>query len=109
MKDITATEFKTQLLEKSGFQLLDFYSKSCPPCRALGPVLEELQVEFENRIAFYKLDVAADDYKTATEYKVSSVPTLMIFANGSMVDRRTGGVLKSEIKKWIEEKIEQKG
>ena len=109
MKDLTATEFSTLLLEQSGFMLLDFYSKSCPPCSALAPVLEELQDELKNSISFYKFDVVADDYKLSSEYKVTSVPTLMIFEDGKMIDRRTGSASKSEIKKWIEDKINKMG
>ncbi len=109
MKDLTPTEFSALLLEQSGFALLDFYSKSCPPCRALAPVLEELQDELKNSISFYKFDVVADDYKLASEHKVTSIPTLMLFAGGKMIDRRTGNASKSEIKKWIEDKLSQNG
>lgn len=106
MEDLTPAEFDSVLRETSIPILIDFYSKTCAPCRALPPVLEELAEEMDGIVSFWKYDVAADEYRIASNQKVVSVPTLIIFKGGDLVSRRTGVSTKSDIRKWIEDCVE---
>ncbi|WP_392445795.1 thioredoxin [Sneathia vaginalis] len=88
----------TAVLEK-GVTVVDFFATWCGPCRALGPVLDELSMEVEYRIV--KVDV--DKYPDlATFYGVRSIPTLVIFKDGKPVDTLIGGRSKEQLNEDVE-------
>lgn len=69
--------------------LVDFFATWCPPCKMLGPIVEELAKEFEGRVKIGKIDVDKNK-RYAAQYKVQSVPTIIIFKNGIMVETLMG-------------------
>jgi thioredoxin 1 len=95
MKQITTDTFKEEVLNYKGVVLVDFYADWCGPCRMLGPILE--QVDAENKdtnIKLVKLNVD-DNQKTAMEYNVMSIPTVIIFKDGKVFDQKVGVQPKS--------------
>lgn len=86
-----------------GTLLLDFYSPTCTPCKALLPVLTNLRETFAGRVSFAKFNVESDDYKTASSFQVRSVPTLILFHQGKILGRRSGTATPTELQNWIEE------
>lgn len=83
VKNLTSENFKTEI--SSGYVLVDFWATWCPPCRKLGPVLEELSNDFDGKIKFTKLDVdKAKDI--AAMYNIRSLPTLILFKDAKPVD-----------------------
>ncbi len=89
-------------LVEEGLTVVDFFATWCGPCKMLTPVFEEVAKE-ESDARFVKIDI--DQYRSlaANTYKVTSIPTLILFKDGAEVSRRTGFAPKDAILKWISE------
>lgn len=99
VKDLDEDSFKSHI--SGELALVDFWAPWCGPCQMLGPVIEQLSNEMKD-VKIGKLNV--DEFgELAGKYQVSGIPTIVLFKNGEIVDRRTGVSPKDEIKKWIEE------
>ena len=85
--------------------LVDFWAAWCSPCRMVAPVVEELAEEYEGRISFVKLDVDQNP-KTASKYGIMSIPTLLLFKNGSPVSNIVGFRPKAELKRSLDTVLE---
>lgn len=81
--------------------LIDFYADWCAPCRMVAPILEDAKRQFGERVSVFKLDVDRNPMVAQT-YNVMSIPTLILFKNGSPVWRHTGVVSATELKKVLE-------
>ena len=98
-KVVTDTNIK-EVLASAPVVLVDFWAVWCGPCRALGPVVEEIASEFEGKIVVGKCNVdEAQDI--SMEYGIRSIPTIIFFKNGEPVDKTIGLVPKEEIVKRI--------
>jgi thioredoxin 1 len=98
-KIVTDTNIK-EVLASAPVVLVDFWAVWCGPCRALGPVVEEIASEFEGKIVVGKCNVdEAQDI--SMEYGIRSIPTIIFFKNGEPVDKTIGLVPKEEIVKRI--------
>ncbi|NLN50191.1 MAG: thioredoxin [Acholeplasmataceae bacterium] len=93
-------EFET--LVKEGVTLVDFFATWCGPCKMLMPQLEELAKE-KTDVKYVKVDIDQHRPLAANVYKITSVPTLILFKDGVEVSRTTGFAPKAKIAKWIEE------
>ena len=85
--------------------LVDFWAEWCGPCRMVAPVVEELAEEYEGRISFAKMDVDQNP-KTASGYGIMSIPTLLIFKDGSPVSNIVGFRPKAELKRSLDTVLE---
>jgi len=85
--------------------LVDFWAEWCGPCHMVAPVVEELAEEYEGRISFVKLDVDQNP-KTASRYGIMSIPTLLIFKDGSPVSNIVGFRPKAELKRSLDAVLE---
>lgn len=103
MAKIVNTEgFKEEI--KNGVTLVDFFATWCGPCKMLAPVLEELSVEMEGKAKIIKVDIDQNP-KLADEFRISSVPTMMIFKDGKQEDMMVGFLPKDRIKQTVETHI----
>lgn len=94
--EITDSNFEELVLNSDKPVLIDFWATWCGPCRAIAPIIEELATEFEGNGVVGKLDVD-NNQMVAQKYKVMSIPTLLFFKGGEVVDRQVGLVPKSVI------------
>ena len=87
-------------LEKAANQypilILDCWAEWCGPCRMIGPIIEELAGEMKGKVVFGKLNVD-ENPQTANKYKISAIPTLMVFKNGKLIDKLVGAYPKTTL------------
>ncbi len=99
--EITDENFD-EIIRKSEFIVVDFWASWCPPCRILAPEIDSLAKDYAGKILFGKLDVDKNP-STAAKYGVMSIPTLLIFKKGKLVDRIVGAMPR----KLLEDRITQ--
>nr|WP_307774646.1 thioredoxin [uncultured Cetobacterium sp.] len=86
--------FKSEVIEKKGLVLVDFWADWCGPCKMLAPILEELANESEASICKVNVDESGD---LAGDYGIRSIPTMIIFKDGEKIDQIVGLRQKSEL------------
>ena len=96
VKEYTGNDFKSEVVESDTPVLVDFWAEWCGPCKVIAPVVEELATDYKGKIKFGKVNVD-DNNMVASEYGVRSIPTLLIFKNGSVVNQIVGAVPKEKI------------
>ena len=96
VKEYTNDDFKSEVVESDTPVLVDFWAEWCGPCKVIAPVVEELATDYKGKIKFGKVNVD-DNNMVASEYGVRSIPTLLIFKNGSVVNQIVGAVPKEKI------------
>jgi thioredoxin 1 len=82
-----------EMMKKYPTIVIDCWAPWCGPCRMIGPVIEELAKEMKGKIVFGKLNVD-ENQQTSLKYKIMSIPTLLVFKNGNLVDRFVGAMPK---------------
>ncbi len=97
---LTDDTFDSEVLKSEKPVLLDFWAPWCGPCRMVGPILDELASE-QDDVKICKINI--DDHQNAaTEYKVMSIPTLLVIKNGEVVGQHIGAIAKADLKDFIE-------
>lgn len=99
---LTDATFQNEVLESDVPVLVDFYADWCGPCKMIAPVVEQLSTEYEGKAKITKLDIDAHP-APAQKYGVRSIPTLLVFKGGEVVDTVVGAVPKAT----IEEKLKK--
>lgn len=96
----TDANFESEALKDSGLVLVDFFATWCGPCKMMAPVIEKLAEEYAGKVKIGKLDVDANG-NTAMKYEIQSIPTLIFFKKGEIVDKlmgfQSGEALKAKI------------
>ena len=101
---INKDNFEEEVLKSEKAVLVDFWAPWCGPCRAVGPIVDELASEYAGKAKISKLNVD-DEGEIAAKYRVMSIPTIMIFKDGEIVEKVIGARSKSELTSLIDKHI----
>ena len=93
---VTDADFATQVEGSTGLTVVDFWATWCGPCRMIAPILDQLAVEFAGKVKVTKLDVD-NNQQTTVKFNVRSIPTLLFFKDGKLVDQVVGAVPKTAL------------
>jgi thioredoxin 1 len=98
--EIEDNSFEEEILKSEKPALVDFWAPWCGPCKAIGPIVEELSQNFGEKIKFAKCNVDNNPV-TPSKYGIKAIPTLIFFKEGSVVEQITGMVAKSKLEEAI--------
>lgn len=101
---LTDTNFKQEVLDSSLPVLVDFWATWCGPCKMIAPIIEEVAKEYAGKIKVGKLKVD-DNPATATRYGIMSIPTLIFFKNGRVMEQVVGALNRIDLKRKIDESL----
>ncbi len=103
--EITDQNFSDEIVGADGLSMVDFWATWCGPCRIVAPIVKELADEYSDKgLVVGKLDVDANP-QTAAQFGVRSIPTILFFKNGEMVDRVIGAVPRPQLEQKIQQHI----
>lgn len=98
---LTDDTFKNEVMDAEGLVLVDFWAPWCGPCKMMEPIIEELGSSYRGRVKVCKLNVDENN-RTAGDYGIMSIPTLILFQDGKEINRLVGFIPKAKIAKALD-------
>ena len=98
-KKITDENFETEVKNNKNL-IIDFWAEWCGPCKQIGPILEDIADDENNSITVAKINID-ENPRTATTYGIRSIPTMLLFNNGELIDTKVGALPRNELNEWI--------
>lgn len=98
---VTSANFDKEVLKYPGIVLVDFWAEWCPPCKMLLPILDSISSEKAGIIKVAKVNTE-EEQKLASQFQISSIPTLILYNNGKMLGRNSGAMPKPALLGWID-------
>ena len=101
---LTQENFKTEILDYKGVAMVDFWAPWCGPCRMVAPIIDELAQEYAGKVKIGKVNTD-ENMDLSTQYQIMTIPTMLVFKDGQVVDTINGALPKQRIasvlNKWI--------
>ena len=104
IKNCNENDFEDEVLRSKLPVIVDFWAEWCGPCKMLTPILEELSDEMKDEIKVVKVNLD-ENQDLAMKYSIRSIPTMLLFNDGNLIDTKVGLLPKSEIVTWFKSKI----
>jgi thioredoxin 1 len=101
---VNDASFEDEVEKSDGLTIVDFWATWCGPCRMIAPILDQLAVEYEGKVKVTKVDVDAN-IKTGSRFNVRSIPMLLFFKGGKVVDQIIGAVPKAHIESKLQKHV----
>ena len=102
--NINEKQYDQEVLNSKGLVLVDFYSETCGPCKRLAPILEEISNDFEGKLKIVKINVNENSL-ISFKMGIMSVPTLVFYKDGNMIESSVGLLPKEQLERIINEKL----
>ena len=99
---VTEDNFQQEVESHAGRVLIDFYTPTCPPCRAFAPTLEQIATEQTGKLKVVKIDASVEG-QLAAEFEIRAVPTFVLIDSGTKKAQITGARSKKDFEKWLSE------
>ena len=99
--EFTDSNFKEKVLDSNKLSVIDFWAEWCGPCRAIGPVIEELAKEYDGKVNIGKVNVDHNP-QISMDYQITSIPAILFVKGGQVVDKLVGAQPKGNFVKKIE-------
>lgn len=99
--EFTDSNFQNNVLESEKLSMVDFWAEWCGPCRAIGPVVEELSKDYAGKVNVGKVNVDQNP-QVSMQYGITSIPAILFIKGGKVVDKQIGAVPKSVLEKKIQ-------
>ena len=99
---VTDSTFEQEIEKHDGLAVVDFWATWCGPCRMIAPILDQLASQYQGKAKVAKLDVDSNQ-RTAARFNVRSIPTILFFKNGQLVDQVIGAVPKAKLESKFQE------
>ncbi len=104
IKNCNENDFEDEVLRSKLPVIVDFWAEWCGPCKMLTPILEELSDEMKDEINVVKVNLD-ENQDLAMKYSIRSIPTMLLFNDGNLIDTKVGLLPKNEIITWFKSKI----
>ena len=101
---ISDETFEENVINNKKPIILDLWAQWCGPCKPIGPILEEISDEYNDKIIVGKMDVD-ENPETPGKYQIRGIPTMLLFNNGELIDTKVGMSSKADLKEWIDKNI----
>jgi thioredoxin 1 len=99
--EVTDATFESEVIKSDTPVLVDFWAPWCGPCRMVAPIVDELSQEYDGKVKFVKLNTD-DNVRTASQFGIRSIPTLLVFKGGEVAGQIVGFRPKSDLKKRLD-------
>ena len=104
IKNLSLDNFDNEISSSNTPVLVDFWAEWCGPCKMLGPILEEISEDLKDKLQVVKVNLD-ENQDLAMKYSIRSIPTLLLFKGGELVDTKVGLLPKSDLVEWLQSKI----
>ena len=104
IKNLSLDNFDNEISTSNTPVLVDFWAEWCGPCKMLGPILEEISEDLKDKLQVVKVNLD-ENQDLAMKYSIRSIPTLLLFKGGELVDTKVGLLPKSDLVEWLSSKL----